>query len=220
MLRIFALVLLGGNLVLTSHFIGRWHAPSTQPMLLNGERLLWSNSSKPRALQTKLTNNWRGIIPLQSTRSDVERILGAQTDSHGQTSIYKTESERIDVLYSSGLCSRGQTWRLPRDIVIRLVVTPESKTLIEHFDTKGYVQVKESHPDNWRQYWSPDGGVLIQTIKTDEAEEVLSVTYQAARNEKTPKCPAPRRRPVVKSYPFAVLQDLPHGASIPVYNED
>lgn len=144
--------------------------------------------------QTDVTNSWRGIVPLRSTRSDAERLLGAASTSHGQTRIYKTQSERVDVLYSTGRCNQGQLWNVDRDIVIRLVITPGQKTFIENLDTEGYIQVREGHPENWVQYWSPDGGIVIQTIKTDKTEEVLNITYQPTKNEKARKCPAPARR--------------------------
>lgn len=144
--------------------------------------------------QANITNSWQGIVPLRSTRADVERLLGAATDSHGQTRIYKTQSERIDVSYSSGRCGPGQVWNAQPDIVVRLIVRPVHPTMIQDLDTKSYVRVKESHPANWVQYWSPDGGIVIQTTIIDQAEEVLSITYQATKSEKTPKCPAPRRR--------------------------
>src|SRR5262245_57910235 len=48
-------------------------------------------------------NAWRGIIPLHSTRADVERLLGHHKWSHGATSIYESKGERVDVLYSKGV---------------------------------------------------------------------------------------------------------------------
>lgn len=148
--------------------------------------------------QTNVTNSWRGIVPLRSTRADVERLLGGASKSHGQTRIYKTKSERVDVSYSSGRCGQGQLWNVGPGVVTRLVVTPQQKTLIQDVDTTGYVRVMESHPENWVQYWSADGGIFIQTIKTHDAEEILSITYQPTKNEKALKCPPPRRRTVLK----------------------
>ena len=151
--------------------------------------------------QKTVTNGWRGLVPMRSTRADVERLLGEATDSHGLTRIYKTQTERVDVSYSSGSCGPGEMWKAQRDTVTRLVVTPEQRTLIEDLDTRDYALVKESHPETWVQYWSPDGGIVIQTTMTDGAEEVLSIAYQATKSEKTLKCRPPSRSvPVGMSY--------------------
>jgi hypothetical protein len=48
----------------------------------------------------EVRSGWRGLVPLKSKRLDVEQLLGESIDSHGQTKIYQSKSERIDVLYS------------------------------------------------------------------------------------------------------------------------
>src|SRR5215510_11066963 len=43
---------------------------------------------------------WRGIVPLISTRSDVERLLGKPNDS----GLYELNGEAASVIYSDGPC--------------------------------------------------------------------------------------------------------------------
>lgn len=41
---------------------------------------------------------WRGIVPLHSTRADVERLLGPPQP--GTVSGYRTETERVSIMYA------------------------------------------------------------------------------------------------------------------------
>ena len=49
-------------------------------------------------------NSWRGVIPLRSTRAEVEQLLGKPKISDGALVIYDTPTERVNVVYSQGPC--------------------------------------------------------------------------------------------------------------------
>ena len=49
---------------------------------------------------------WRGIVPLHSTRADVERLVGSPMTPNGIT--YDLKNERVNVVYSDGGCAKGQ----------------------------------------------------------------------------------------------------------------
>ena len=134
------------------------------------------------------TKGWRGLVPLRAKRSDVDKLLGAPTDSRGRTEIYQTKTEKVEIWYSSGHCGDGQVWNVPRDVVIRIVITPETRVLVQDLRLSGYLQVKEAHPENWIQYWSPDGGIMVQAIRMDSAEEVLNLTYQPGKADESLRC--------------------------------
>ncbi len=80
--------------------------------------------------QTKpfsLPLNWKGLVPLHSNRFHVEQVLGAPRRSYGQLYVDESESERVNVWYSSGQCGRGpDSWRDPADTMKRLEVFPVS----------------------------------------------------------------------------------------------
>jgi hypothetical protein len=69
---------------------------------------------------------WRGIVPLRSTRADVERLLG-RPDGDCKCS-FETEGERIRVDYAKGPC-RGDPsgWNVPADTVLRLTIYPKKE---------------------------------------------------------------------------------------------
>jgi hypothetical protein len=75
---------------------------------------------------TANAKEWRGIIPLRSTKADVERIVGSPNSS-GQ---YEIENDRVSVLYSDGLCANTNAQLaknceclVPKDTVLRIYLT-------------------------------------------------------------------------------------------------
>ena len=64
---------------------------------------------------------WRGIVPLHSTRSDVERLLGAPT---GECKcFYETGSESIKVEYAKAPCvGYPSGWNVSQDTVLKVDV--------------------------------------------------------------------------------------------------
>jgi hypothetical protein len=51
---------------------------------------------------TALAKQWRGIVPLRSTKSDVVRLLNKCTDAK-DACFFATDSEDVYILFSSGL---------------------------------------------------------------------------------------------------------------------
>jgi hypothetical protein len=71
---------------------------------------------------------WRGIIPLHSTRADVERLLGKPSSE--VDNLYKTENDLVRVDYAKGPCNgwpRG--WNVASDTVLALTVMPSAKQM-------------------------------------------------------------------------------------------
>lgn len=72
---------------------------------------------------------WRGLVPLHSTRADVERQLGPPTEVLSKYStFYRTENETVIIGYANGSpCGIGEKysqWRVPANTVESILVTP------------------------------------------------------------------------------------------------
>ena len=67
---------------------------------------------------TGRAQQWRKIVPLKSTRADVERLLGPQEQSYGV--VYKLRDGDLFIEYSSGPCRKDRKggWNVPEDVVI------------------------------------------------------------------------------------------------------
>lgn len=74
-------------------------------------------------------NEWHGIIPLKSTRADVEKILGKPTfgSISPHAANYRTKTEKVHVLYSTGPCEIAPSngWNIPEFKVISIHVYPD-----------------------------------------------------------------------------------------------
>jgi len=72
-------------------------------------------------------DSWRGIKPLHSSRTDVERIFGAAGSECKCT--YDSEEFNVFVVYSSGTCNSAESngWNVPPDTVIRFTVYPKNR---------------------------------------------------------------------------------------------
>jgi hypothetical protein len=108
-------------------------------------------------------------------------IAGPAKVSHGSTSIYELEKQRVDVRYSQGSCQiGGEVWNVAKDIVIRIEVVPRKSILIEdlHLNPQKYRRIPWSHPDNWVEYRNADEGIIVRTIAwRDKVEELYLTEY-------------------------------------------
>lgn len=138
-------------------------------------------------------NSWRGLVPLRSSRIDVERLLGKPKTSRGLTYVYETETETVDILYSAGPCklSAVERWNVAADIILRMDVRPRGKMLIQdlHLDKLRYPRLPEAHPENWARYMNDEDGMMVETISNGKEEEVYTITYWARTKDKSLRCP-------------------------------
>src|ERR1044072_614183 len=70
---------------------------------------------------------WRGLIPLHSTRDDVTRLLGPSSDPNIIRAIYSLEKEDVYIVFSSDELNPGCTGSVPKDTVLLIQVTPRTK---------------------------------------------------------------------------------------------
>ena len=74
---------------------------------------------------------WRGIVPLHSTRSDVERLFGLSPYGGGLS--YEFEGETVYFQYQYPDYECGKTWgrwNVPLNTVLEITVYPKRRTLL------------------------------------------------------------------------------------------
>lgn len=72
---------------------------------------------------------WRGIVPLHSTRTDVEKLIGSPMQPNGIT--YDLKSERVNVVYSAGSCEKDHVeWNVPPGTVLSITIYPQTKLML------------------------------------------------------------------------------------------
>lgn len=135
--------------------------------------------------------DWRGIVPLHSTRADVERLLGVSP--HPCKCRYDLGSERIKFIYSSeeDPCASGiPFWpRVPRDTVLEILVRPKTKLLFSDlgFDKSKYKKGGDANLAYINYYANNAEGVIVQVSACDDV--VMSIYHRPAADDDTPVCP-------------------------------
>jgi hypothetical protein len=166
---------------------------------------------------------WRGLVPLHSTRTDVERLLGAPKESHGVASTYETKDERVLVFYSAGQCKESQSndWNVPHDTVVSITVQPNAKLLVDDLklDKMKYERVSDYHVQGVVYYFSKENGVRISARQLEkEGEDVNSITYEPTPEDSYLRCPAASKRRT-SEYGESIIRKFDEYSDISVEDE-
>ena len=117
---------------------------------------------------------WRGIVPLRSTRADVERLLGPGNRGH-----YQFDEERAHVNYAEGECNpvNGCLCLVPKDTVISIYVQLEVEMSFSklNIDKKDYERFVSRKDPNVATY-SNDKEGIIYTVN-EENDDVTAIEY-------------------------------------------
>ncbi|MFN0111221.1 MAG: hypothetical protein ACKVZH_20350 [Blastocatellia bacterium] len=134
-------------------------------------------------------STWSKVVPLRSTRLDVERILGKNTASPGHpfVSEHETSDGRISVLYNCCPChSKGEgEWNVTQETVVAVIVTPKLKLKIDNLSIKkdDYI-IESSHVSGVYTYTNKNEGITIETNNGN----VISLTYAPKAKEHSLRC--------------------------------
>src|SRR5690348_7087329 len=106
---------------------------------------------------------WRGIRPLHSTRTDVEKLLGSPKQSPGVASTFEAKDGRVRVFYSSGFCKKGvaNDWNVSSNTVVSLTFEPNYNLWIADLklDMTKYERVPDPHIQSGVYYFSQEEGI-------------------------------------------------------------
>ena len=144
-------------------------------------------------------NSWHGIVPLHSTREEVEKILGPSSpESKGNdAAYYKTEKERVFVLYSNGPCDvqPSNGWDVPHGTVIQVSVAPNSKPNFSelNLDTNRFVKRPDPEVLDYTYYTDSEEGVSIEVNTTDGV--VTAFRYSPSSRDKSLRCSTSSEKP-------------------------
>lgn len=130
--------------------------------------------------QAAAAKPWRGIVPLHSTRAEVERLLGPPTlEEYG----YRFEDEMATITYSSRACEEGLPggWNVPLNTVVEIRVSPNTeisvadalpagKTLEQIYAIEK-TQIDYLDAEEGVQYTARDGRILAVTYVGSAADE-------------------------------------------------
>jgi hypothetical protein len=137
---------------------------------------------------------WRGIVPLHSTRADVERLLGKPQLDRVETAHYELGAERVMIIYITKRCE-GATdgWRVPAGTVAGVWVSypgerPKFASLKLN-ETK-YNKVQEGDYLDVVTYRNDEEGIAYDVNEPMGSVDLVRY-YPSAKDNNYLRCPAP-----------------------------
>ena len=149
--------------------------------------------------QNLAAKEWRGLVPMRSTRADVERILGKPSDPrmgvtrsyslHDGRSIYFSDYGEAYIVFAKMqevMGHRSCLESVAADTVLMIQVTPIIEQSVNQFisDTKNFRTFDPSEPPGigYLGYVDEEGGFVLQTFKGI----VRKLVYLPSRNDQQP----------------------------------
>ena len=148
---------------------------------------------------TCFAREWNGIVPLKSTRADVERLLG-----HGSNNIYRHGKQIVDIEYAQFPCGHKNPpgwpeappgWNVPVDTVTAIRVSLGKHTVpLESlpYDLTKFTKVRGDHDLPQHFYYTNDAdGFAIEFFDFGgkEGNVVRAFLYtRTAKEEREFRC--------------------------------
>lgn len=131
---------------------------------------------------------WKGIVPLVSSRADVERLLGKPRDPEQPR--YSYPDEIVTVEYSRCACDRAPAvkgwptlsvlWNVKPDLVTAIGIDLRKPVLLSSLglNLSTFKRVPEFHLQNVFRYKNEEEGFVIQVYEDAGIEMVRGYIYE------------------------------------------
>jgi hypothetical protein len=132
------------------------------------------------------TEGWRNIVPLHSTRADVERLLGTSTTQCGCS--YYLDDMNIFFKYSPGDCKSGRgVWDVPAETVVWITVIPKERPKLSDLkiDENRFKKKQTGHIKEEFDYCDEENGLTI-TVYEGVVQEFI---YGPTAKDQHLRCP-------------------------------
>lgn len=163
---------------------------------------------------------WNGIVPLHSTRADVERLLGPGGDEC--KCYYDLEGDRVFFAYAKAPCEGDPSgWNVPADTVLTIRIYPKQERLFSQLglDESRYEKDYEDTPTV--HYSSREEGVQYSVNSHNPVsglDNVISnIKYVPSSKDARLRCPCfpPEDGSIFRTPPLDAFYDLPYQTSLP-----
>ncbi len=142
---------------------------------------------------------WRRIVPLHSTRAEVERRLGKP---NARSKHYEFRTERAFIIYSTGVaCVQGPAteWNVPPDTVLSIVVTPKVKLRLAalRLDLRKYQKTPDPEVPTHVNYRNEAEGLTYEVFEGGGADNglILHIKFEPAAQDQRLRCPRAPSQP-------------------------
>lgn len=142
-------------------------------------------------ISCELEKGWKGIRVFETTRADVEKVLGKPTDDERGVVKYETEEAYFRYIYSGDPCSARDTLiggcNVRSGTILQYDVQPKNQlTLADlHWDESLYEKAKALHVREAWNYYNRRDAIRLETQKIREGEVVRSIYFERAVEQST-----------------------------------
>ena len=144
--------------------------------------------------------DWRGVVPLGSTRDDVIRLLGTPKQSTDHAFYYSLRDEIAVIWFQSGPCDAfGMGWNIPYGTVTEIGVIPKANYKKEKFLSVDKFEVQDVNA-GFVYYTNSTAGFSVETLN----DIVTSLEYGPMAKEDHRRCP---RSQVCCADPFPLFDE-------------
>jgi hypothetical protein len=145
-----------------------------------------------RSQPSAAVNSWQGIVPLRSTRAEVERLLGPPKSSLGEIYLYDTSENRVNIYYTSDPCSvnGADPTGAATDVALKIAVSPKKVLLVQYLNLNKdkYKRIQDDHPENSVHYLNSLDGITVDVILNNGCEQVVGISYHATAKDRELRC--------------------------------
>jgi hypothetical protein len=137
-----------------------------------------------------VAKEWRGIVPLHSTRRDVERLLGPPRIDRTEVVFYTIGDEEIVITFSRGSCTANRGgWNAPHNTVLHISIEPKRRVNFTDLklDLSKYKKVNDPEIKHLVYYNNDKEGISYQ-VDTGKGT-AIDITYYPASSEGNLRCP-------------------------------
>ena len=139
-----------------------------------------------------LAKDWRGIVPLHSTRADVERLLGRPDTDRGFMIFYDVAFSRVSFQFPQSACGEpGAVWNVSANTVTDIWVTQKPPHELKLGDVKlgdGFRTEKDPELDYILNYINDADGISYEVDKSS-SDIIMLTKYFPAGKDNHMRCP-------------------------------
>lgn len=140
-----------------------------------------------------MAKEWEGIVPLKSTRSNVERRLGRNETSSVVS--YRLKGKKVLIWYSTGPCnsSRETEWNVPKDTVTSIHIFSFKSVRLSSLSLalRKFEKIRGDAdlPDHFYYINREEGfGIGIENLHDGNGEVVTEYVYGPTSQDSSLKC--------------------------------
>ena len=116
------------------------------------------------------STGWRGLVPLRSTRAQVEQLLGTMNT---RCQCYSTETETVHVEYANGPCKGDLAgWNVPADTVLSLQISPKNPISFSEMKVAKEEFVRTVDDANFSYYGNGEKGLRYSVSWDGKLESI------------------------------------------------